>query len=408
MPARKVHVPKYCLHKPSGRAYVRIGGKVVYLGVYDSPESKKAYARQIAELAAQPSVAAAKPAAFGGITVIEVIADFLDFAEGYYGKDGKPTSHVYTIRAAMRILKELYGDTAAEEFGPLAFRAIQQKLVDQGGSRSTINKLGSIIKLCFKWAVSHELVPPKVHQGLLTVPGLKYGRTEARETEPILPVDDELVNATLPHMSPIVADMVRFQRLVGCRPSEVCRIRPCDVSREGDVWEYRPETHKTQYRGRDRVVYVGPKAQAILAPYLDRDSEAGCFSPAESEALRRKEQRDKRKTKIQPSQRNRRKAKPKRQPRTAYDKNSYNRAITRAIEKANEVRTEEAVDMGIEPILLDHWYANQLRHSRATEVRHKFGLEGAQVILGHSRADVTEVYAERDAGLAAEISRKSG
>jgi hypothetical protein len=34
VPARKSLVPKYCLHKPSGRAYVRIHGKVTYCGDY--------------------------------------------------------------------------------------------------------------------------------------------------------------------------------------------------------------------------------------------------------------------------------------------------------------------------------------------------------------------------------------
>jgi site-specific recombinase XerC len=42
------------------------------------------------------------------------------------------------------------------------------------------------------------------------------------------------------------------------------------------------------------------------------------------------------------------------------------------------------------------WAPNRLRHSAATEIRKNFGLEAAQVILGHSAADVTQIYAERD------------
>ncbi|MEZ6121348.1 MAG: hypothetical protein R3C28_33000 [Pirellulaceae bacterium] len=49
-----------------------------------------------------------------------------------------------------------------------------------------------------------------------------------------------------------------------------------------------------------------------------------------------------------------------------------------------------------------------LRHSVATEVRRQFGVEGAQVILGHSSADVTQVYVERDLKLAEGIARKLG
>ncbi len=49
-----------------------------------------------------------------------------------------------------------------------------------------------------------------------------------------------------------------------------------------------------------------------------------------------------------------------------------------------------------------------MRHSAATEIRKQFGLEAAQTVLGHAKADVTQVYAERDAALAAEVMRKIG
>jgi site-specific recombinase XerC len=54
------------------------------------------------------------------------------------------------------------------------------------------------------------------------------------------------------------------------------------------------------------------------------------------------------------------------------------------------------------------WHPNQLRHSFATRVRKVHGLEAVQVLLGHSRADVTQVYAERNEALAAEIAAKIG
>ena len=408
MPARKSLVPRYCLHKPSGRAYVRIRGKVVYLGVYDSPESKEEYGRLIAELAANPATPATKVTS--SVTVVEMADAYWQFAQGYYRKpDGTPSGWLQHIRLVLtKHLCPLYGRTPACEFGPKSFKAVRQVLVDAGHSRQYINKLMPVVKQAFKWAASEEMIPGSVHHSLCTVNGLRRGRTVAHETKPILPVGDELVKATLSHMPATVADMVRFQRLVGCRPGEVCQLRPCDIGTTGDVWEYHPESHKTEHHGRKRVIYIGPKAQAILHPYLDRDPEAHCFSPAESEDQRYKAQRTKRKTKVQPSQQNRRKAKPKRVPRTFYGRTSYGRAIGRAIEKANKSRTEEATDMGIEPVLLPHWHANQLRHSAATEIRQKYGLEAAQVILGHASADVTQVYAERDTALAMEVSRKIG
>jgi site-specific recombinase XerC len=54
------------------------------------------------------------------------------------------------------------------------------------------------------------------------------------------------------------------------------------------------------------------------------------------------------------------------------------------------------------------WSPNQLRHSAATEIRKRFGLEAAQVTLGHAAADVTQVYAERDLERAAAVMAQVG
>ncbi|MEM7315226.1 MAG: tyrosine-type recombinase/integrase [Planctomycetota bacterium] len=54
------------------------------------------------------------------------------------------------------------------------------------------------------------------------------------------------------------------------------------------------------------------------------------------------------------------------------------------------------------------WSPNQLRHSAATEIRKKYGLEAAQVTLGHASADVSQIYAERDMAKAKEAMRQVG
>jgi hypothetical protein len=41
-------------------------------------------------------------------------------------------------------------------------------------------------------------------------------------------------------------------------------------------------------------------------------------------------------------------------------------------------------------------------------VRKQHGLEAAQVLLGHARADVTQVYAERNEQLASAIAAEVG
>ena len=403
-------IPKYRCHKGSGQAFVQIKGQRQYLGKYGTPQSKELYARAVAELAVRPAAVssqtpAAKPT---DLTIVELAAVYLDFAEAYYQKDGQPTRSVEEVNAAIQILTSLYGRTPAAEFGPLRLLSIQAALVKKSLARSYINKLVGYIKRIFKWGVSRELVPASVHTAIATVEGLKKGRTTAPEPEPVKPVADEIVDATLPHLPQIVADMVQFQRLTGCRPGEVCLLRPVDLDRSGPVWEYRPASHKTDYRGRERVIFIGPKAQVLLGKYLLRDAAAYCFSPAESVKKRQVELRACRKTKVQPSQQNRRKKRPKKVPGDHYTRNAYCQAITRAIRSVNHKRTKEAKKAAKKAVLLPRWHANQLRHTRATEIRRTYGLEAAQVILGHAKADVTQVYAERDHALGAEVMKKIG
>lgn len=55
-----------------------------------------------------------------------------------------------------------------------------------------------------------------------------------------------------------------------------------------------------------------------------------------------------------------------------------------------------------------HWSPNQLRRSTATEVRRQYGLEAAQVMLGHASANVSQIYAERDMAKARDVMRQVG
>lgn len=405
---RNPRVPAYRLHKPSGQARVIVRGRHYYLGPYGSPESHEKYARLIAELATKPDEPVATPGQ--EMLVVQLLAAYWQYASGYYVKDGKPTSSLDHITLMIRMVREHYGSIPAVDFGPLCLKAIRAKLVDAGNSRKYVNKLVSLVPRMFKWAASEQLIPGRVYQDLQAVEGLRMGRTKAPERPPVLPVADAVVDATIPHLPSIVADMVRLERLTGCRPAEVCQIRPCDVDRSsGDVWLYRVPGHKTEHFGRERVICIGPKGQAVLRPYLLRPADAYCFSPAESMEKQRAAWRARRKTPVQPSQRSRRKARPKRKPRDCYTRYSYARAIRRGVERANRAILKDSAKAGIEnPQVLPFWAPNQLRHSRATEVRRKYGLEAAQTTLGHSKADVTQIYAERDTKLAADIARKIG
>jgi integrase len=106
----------------------------------------------------------------------------------------------------------------------------------------------------FRWAVENELVPVTTYQALAAVAGLRKGRSAACEPVPVLPVAESAVESALPYMTAPVQAMVRVQWLTGCRPGEICSMRPIDIDRAGDVWCYVPRAHKTQHHGVERRI----------------------------------------------------------------------------------------------------------------------------------------------------------
>jgi len=256
----------------------------------------------------------------------------MDHCEVYYRDvNGQKTSTFGNALQAIFAL-EPYDDLPVAMFGPKKLQEMRALLVQQGRPRKTCNTIVKAVKRLFRWAESQELVRSGTCHALETVEPLKRGRTTAPELPPVKPVPDKVIEATIPYLPRVLADMVRVHRLIGGRSTEICLMRPCDLDRSGSVWEYRPSRHKTDYLEGDeeKVITIGPKAQAILRPYLDRPADAFLFSPQESEEERHRAMRQRRKSKVQPSQRNRRKKNPKRPPRDRYDRDSYRRAVQRA------------------------------------------------------------------------------
>ena len=382
--------PGYCHHKPTGQAYARFNGKTVYLGAYGSPESKQQYDRLKAEWLLNRHSKAFNPCP-SGPTMAEVSLSYLAHAEEYYAG----SSEYVNLRLALRPVSELYATLAARDFGTVQFRACREWwLSDPKRTRQYANKQMKRLLRIVKWAVANGMMQTESYVAIKCVEPLKKGRTQAPEAKPVKPVADSLVDATIKILTPTLASMVRFQQLVGCRPGELVRITPSMVDRSGDVWKIELTEHKTAYRGKSRTLYVGPKAQAILRPYLLRGADDPCFSPKESESQRLAAKHEQRVT--PPNQGNRpgtnRTRKPKRQPGDQFTTGSYARAILYACKRAK----------------LDHWHPNQLRHSAATNIRKEFGIDAASVILGHCSLDVTQVYAEKDAAKAEDVARRIG
>jgi integrase len=130
-------------------------------------------------------------------------------------------------------------------------------------------------------------VHPDVLEAIKCVSGLRFGRSEAVETEPVKPVAEWAVDATLRYCAPQVAAMIALQRVTGMRSGEVAPMRTADINTQGAVWTYSPPKHKTKYRGHVRTAYLGPKAQDIdpirqnlLPEFLDSITRQDGLSPA--------------------------------------------------------------------------------------------------------------------------------
>jgi integrase len=410
--------PKYRYHKARDCAVVTLAGRDHYLGTFNSPASWEKYHRLVAEHFAAPSplppITPDTP-----LTVTELIARYWSFAQAYYRKDGAPTSELASVKLAVRFVRRLYGATAAAEFGPKRLKAVREamithpqtrrvkrmdsatgqpewerKVVRRGLARRCLNKLVGRVKRMFAWAVEEELVPVEVHAALLRVKGLRKGQSAAREMPRVRAVPEAAVSVVLPLLPATVRAMVEVQRLTGCRPQEVVQLRAAELTTTAAVWEYRPRRHKGEHHAeasdRERVIYLGPKCQAILRPWLDGADGGYLFSPARSEAARLAgkgaggdglpltDPRDP----------------PRKRAAFAphYRVASYRQAVRRACVRAG----------------IATWKPHQLRHSRLTEIRERYGLEASRVVGGHREIGATQLYAEADRGLAVKVMAEMG
>lgn len=411
--ARKKRLPGRLLHKASGQSIVVLNGKTHYLGKHDSQEAKDEYDRVLhdwlANGRATPKRTRNKTTnnEEQPITVGVVVAEFLEWAKDHYGDaDGSPTRSYHNLKPALRVLNKLYGEWPADEFGPKALKTCRQAWLDQPNertgkplSRKHVNRQVGVVRRVFKWAVAEEMVSSEVLHALQAVSDIRTGRAPGlnheRERDPVEAIEWERVEAVLPELSRQIKTMVLLQWWTGMRPGEVTQMRTQDIDRTGEVWIYRPAKHKNQHRGKDRMIPIGPEAQNVLRPFL-RIDRSFLFQPEAAVTEHRDKKREARKTPLWPSHLDAQKAKRDASTSMEFGKSyttpAYARAIGRACKRAN----------------VKHWSPNQLRHAAATRLRREIGIEAARVVLGHTSATTTEIYAEADRVNAIDAMKKSG
>lgn len=344
--------PGYLRHAPSNRGYARFGGRgskpTYFPGPHGSPQSRAAYAAALAEWRAGVLTGIAPGE---NATVRQVLAAWVGEAGERYRKFGRRTSEWYCHAAALRPVRELYADLPARDFGPRQLAAVRQRMVEAGWSRRTVNGHTNRVRTAWRWAESQGLVPAGATGSLATLAGLRAGRTTAREKVPRRPVTVWQLLAVLRRCCPAVAAVLKLQWLLGCRPEEVCALRPCDLDRSGALWGYavRPEVAKV---GQE-VYYLGPRAQRVLGPFLGGDPKRPAFG------VRLKQ---------------------------------YRRNVG------------DCCDLAGLPRFVPH----ALRHNHATRIADRYGIEAAAQRLNHSDQRTTRIYTGQARGIARRVARECG
>lgn len=382
-------------------------------------------------------------------TVNEMCDRYQEWSDDTYQKPAleggrRPTRNASTIYYALRPLREVAGDKAPGDVRAEDLYDCQKWMITHGHCRNAINRHIRRIRTAFRWAArpGRRFIDAAVVHDLTLVEPVKYGRTAARESEPVKPAPEELVEAVLPHLPHVLATMVRVQLALALRPGEVCVMRPCDLDTSGDLWVFRPCEHKLQHHGIERKIPVPPMAQAMLTPFMmDRDPHKFMFSPAEVVGEMREQRRKRRKTPASCGNHSgtNRTAKPLKQPGDRYNASHYGNAVRRVLDrvfpppehlarrrvpgrgrKARQGRWEtngewrarlEAAGLHgeLERWRKEHRFAmNQLRHSAATRIRKEHGLDVARAILGHRTVETTQIYAEQDWDAAARAMAAMG
>ncbi|MGY8747410.1 MAG: hypothetical protein ACKVHR_05050, partial [Pirellulales bacterium] len=265
--------PKYKLHKASGKAVVRLNGKEIYLGVYNTPESLELYQRLIAEhWATGKPIEPVNHQSKGIVTVGELVIEYGKFCKIKYAGSNEWA----TIKLVLEYLIQNYKTLPATDFGTVRLDQYRQTMVQAGLVKSTIKRRVNHVVAMYQRGVSIELIDVTLYQRLKALSPLVE---PTRPSKKIPPVKLDVVRATQNELTPTVGDMVELQLLSGMRPGEVCNLRPVDIDQSKDVWIYTPMTHKTEHHGKNRAIAIGYRAQALLKPYLNREETRFCFEP---------------------------------------------------------------------------------------------------------------------------------
>ena len=417
----KQRTPHLSFHAPSGQYRVRLSGKDTYLGS-DRTVAQARYRQAVAEWMGRNCQAPPPPP--DDLRILELSARYKAHCAEYYAA---APLNVDRIKGFLQPLLDLCGTMPAIAFTPQLLKVVRSSMIEgrpadpetgkgprQGWTRKYANEATRAIVRMFRWSTSEGLLPVEVHQRLATLEGLRKGFTMARESTTRQPITQEELEAVRGYLPSPVMSALEIMSLSGGRPSEILNLCPRDIDRGGEVWRVVLTQHKTAHLGKTRVLHFGPKAQAILRPFLLRADHAFLFSPAESYQEMLDGRHEARVT--PPKQGNNigtnRAAKPKTIPGDHYDHAAFRRCVSRAIDRVNRDREKENVTRlaaGLSEVpMLRAFTPYEGRHACATRIREAASLDAAAAVLGHAKISMTEHYSKLNGDLAAAMMAKLG
>lgn len=309
------------------------------------------------------------------------LTELLETYEKYH--PNTDTSDAYATKQAFRMLLEMFSDdepkpdTSNFKVGYLV--KFQNELIAKNYARSQVNRFFKLVKRVFVWGgasrFDHETwdkLPPIVSStfvaDLNTIKPIEIGK--CRDNAPRMEVAAEDVEAVFPFVSEIVTDILRIQLLTGMRPSEVCKMRACDIKRtkaeyaeysrlyDDENWLYVLDSHKTEKHIGVKAIPLGIEEQKILTKYLEGlNADSYVFRNSNG---------------------------------NMFSSNEYGRKIKKAIEKND----------------LPKFVPYQIRHSALTNISTEHGRDVARAVAGHTTEVMTARYDHSDLKKAFVVTRR--
>jgi len=390
-------VPKPVVDARSGHERIRVCGRVVWLGAAGSDVARARYAAVRdawiasngtsieAGLASpafgrKPEPVALEPKAPPPVPGCDLTVGGLCLA--YLASiKGSLTAEQLAKKSrwwrAREVANALYSRRAVlvNGFGPRMLREVRDelastpKLAKRNGktqlrARQHVNRLIRETTAMFAWGVSEEMLPVSILQALKTTPPLKPGDSPAREGAPRGHVPLEVVDATLPHLPAVMADLVRFMLTTAVRPDEARRLRMADVEQvEAGVWCWTLKDHKTAHHGLTRQIPLGRAAMAIVHRWA-----AG--KPATAPVFARSDRA------------------------VANDDVISIRRWRLACEEFQVADIRKAIQRAAVAGKQPKWTTYQLRHTALREVRLAHGIEAEKALAGWTTTKLADHYAQ--------------